>query len=123
MTEFATIRELAAETGATLRTLRFYEERGLLSPRREGQLRLYSEADRDRLRMIREATKLGFSLCEVQEIIVRGGVKNCPHEQLSAQYKHLEVRLQEIITAKAMICKLMEAQLGPLSGLPPPASP
>jgi DNA-binding transcriptional ArsR family regulator len=47
--EFATIGEVAEELGFTLRALRFYEEKGLVSPRRSGNRRLYSPADRRRL--------------------------------------------------------------------------
>lgn len=63
------IRELAAEFGVTTRTLRFYEEKGMLRPRREGQTRIYDSADRTRLRLIVRGKRLGFSLEESSEII------------------------------------------------------
>lgn len=67
-TEYS-IRELAAEFGVTTRTLRFYEEKGLLHPRREGQTRVYSSADRTTLRLILRGKRLGFSLEESSDII------------------------------------------------------
>ena len=63
------ISALAAEFGVTTRTLRFYEEKGMLRPRREGQTRIYDSADRTRLRLIVRGKRLGFSLEESSEII------------------------------------------------------
>lgn len=63
------IGDLASEFGVTLRTLRFYEDRGLISPDREGSTRLYSPKDRSRLKVILLAKKVGFSLVEIQELM------------------------------------------------------
>lgn len=63
------IGDLAREFGVTLRTLRFYEDRGLLSPERRGTTRLYSRRDRARLRLILLAKTLGFSLTEARQLI------------------------------------------------------
>jgi DNA-binding transcriptional MerR regulator len=60
-----TIAELAEELGLTLRTLRFYEERGLLSPHREGGRRYYTADDRARAEAIVKARALGFTLAEI----------------------------------------------------------
>jgi DNA-binding transcriptional MerR regulator len=72
-----TIGDLAAEFGVTLRTLRFYEDCGLLAPRREGQNRLYSRRDRARLKLILLGKKVGFPLAEIREMLevydLRGG--------------------------------------------------
>jgi DNA-binding transcriptional MerR regulator len=64
-----TISELAKEFGVTLRTLRFYEDKGLLSPRRHGLARLYSPADRERLALILKGKKLGFMLGEIRQMV------------------------------------------------------
>jgi DNA-binding transcriptional MerR regulator len=64
-----TISELAKEFGVTTRTMRFYEEKGLLSPRREGQKRLYSAADRVRIKLILRGKRIGMSLDECVEVI------------------------------------------------------
>ena len=63
------ISDLAGEFDVTTRTIRFYEEKGLLSPRREGTRRIYSPADRTRLRLILRGKRLGLSLDESAEII------------------------------------------------------
>ena len=64
------IRELAEEFDVTTRTLRFYEEKGLLNPSRSGQTRVYTMADRTRLKLILRGKRLGLSLDESAEIIL-----------------------------------------------------
>ncbi|MCT8269060.1 MULTISPECIES: MerR family transcriptional regulator [Afifella] len=63
------IGELSREFGVTLRTLRFYEDKGLLNPRREGLNRIYSRRDRARLKLVLMGKKVGFSLVEIKEIL------------------------------------------------------
>lgn len=69
MNETYGIAELAGEFGVTTRTVRFYEDKGLLSPKREGQRRVYSPRDRVRLRLIMRGKRLGLSLEEIGELI------------------------------------------------------
>jgi DNA-binding transcriptional MerR regulator len=64
-----TIRQMAQLYGVSLRTLRFYEARGLLSPRREGDARFYRAADRARMEMILQGKRLGFTLSEISDLI------------------------------------------------------
>jgi DNA-binding transcriptional MerR regulator len=64
-----TIGDLAREFGVTLRTLRFYEDRKLLAPRRRGQTRLYGRRDRARLKLILLGKRVGFSLAEIREML------------------------------------------------------
>ena len=64
-----TIGELSREFGVTLRALRFYENKGLISPQRDGLSRLYSEGDRNRLALILKGKKLGFTLGEIRQMI------------------------------------------------------
>ena len=64
-----TISELASEFDVTTRTIRFYEEKGLLNPSRDGTRRIYSAADRTTLRLILRGKRLGFSLDESAAII------------------------------------------------------
>ncbi|MFM7274016.1 MAG: MerR family transcriptional regulator, partial [Gammaproteobacteria bacterium] len=63
------IRELVREFGVTARSIRHYEEIGLLSPSRRGQTRVYSAADRTRLKLILRGKRLGLSLEESRAII------------------------------------------------------
>ena len=64
-----TISELASEFDITTRTIRFYEDKGLLAPKREGQKRVYNASDRVRLKLILRGRRLGFSIEESKEII------------------------------------------------------
>ncbi len=80
------IGEVAERTGVTQRTLRFYEEKGLLKPptRMEGGFRLYSEADIQRLERIRHLKQLlGFPLAEIKEMVDADEVKM----QLRAEWR------------------------------------
>jgi DNA-binding transcriptional MerR regulator len=63
------IGDLASEFGVSLRTLRFYEDKGLLRPRRAGTTRLYTRSDRTRLRLVLFGRKVGFTLREVKYLI------------------------------------------------------
>ena len=59
------IRQLCREFGATARALRFYEDKGLLTPARKGQTRVYDARDRARLKLILRGRRIGFSLLEI----------------------------------------------------------
>jgi DNA-binding transcriptional MerR regulator len=69
MTDSYGIAELAREFNVTTRTIRFYEDKQLLSPERQGQRRIYSPRDRVRLRLIMRGKRLGFSLSEIRQMI------------------------------------------------------
>ncbi len=64
-----TISELAREFQVTPRALRFYEDKGLLSPTRDGLNRVYSVRDRARLKLILQGKSVGFSLSDIREIL------------------------------------------------------
>jgi DNA-binding transcriptional MerR regulator len=64
-----TVRQLADELGVSLRTLRFYEAEGLVSPSRSGTNRVYSQRDRARLRLVLRGKRFGMSLAECREIV------------------------------------------------------
>jgi DNA-binding transcriptional MerR regulator len=66
---FIRIGEMAKRHGVTLRALRFYEDKGLLAPKREGSTRLYTRRDNARLKLILLGRKLGFSLRDVKQMI------------------------------------------------------
>ena len=63
------IGDLAREFDITPRTIRFYEDQGLLFPARQGQIRVYSQRDRVRLKLILRSKRLGFSLKETKETL------------------------------------------------------
>ncbi len=63
------ITELTREFDITTRTIRFYEDEGMISPKRDGRHRLFSQSDRVRLKLILRGKRLGLSLAEIREII------------------------------------------------------
>ena len=100
---YFTIGDLAREFGVTLRTLRFYEDRGLLSPRRDGTARIYDARDRDRLSVILKGKQLGFTLTEIRAMLAEdrmaNGVAanlNLSLDKIEDQIRHLEQQRIEI---------------------------
>jgi DNA-binding transcriptional MerR regulator len=97
-----TIGDLAREFGVTLRTLRFYEDRGLLSPRREGTARIYDARDRARLSVILKGKQLGFTLTEIRAMVAeeRGEIPaanlKLSLDQVDDQIAHLEQQRGDI---------------------------
>ena len=69
MDDTYSIGDLAREFDVTTRTIRFYEDKGLIAPARQGQRRVYSGRDRVRLKLIMRGKRLGFSLEEVREMV------------------------------------------------------
>jgi len=69
MREFYSITELTREFDVSTRTLRFYEDEGLIQPVRRGRTRLFRPADRHLVRQIMRGKRLGFSINEIREII------------------------------------------------------
>jgi DNA-binding transcriptional MerR regulator len=63
------ISELAREFDVTPRAIRFYEDQGLLAPRRDGQRRIYTPRDRTRLKLTLRGKRLGLTLSEIRELI------------------------------------------------------
>jgi DNA-binding transcriptional MerR regulator len=86
------IGDLASEFDVTTRTIRFYEEKGLLKPRREGTRRIYSPADRTRLRLILRGKRLGLSLDESAEIIRLYGSPGNNRRQLELLIEKIQER-------------------------------
>lgn len=87
-----TISELAREFDVTTRTIRFYEDQGLLSPRREGTARIFSPRDRVRLKLALRGKRLGFSLAEIRELFELYDVARDEHRQLEEFLSKLERR-------------------------------
>lgn len=90
------IRELADEFDVTTRTLRFYEEKGLLSPLRTNQMRSYTSADRTRLRLILRGNRLGLSLEESSKIILMYDQRASNDEQLQALVAKIREKRQQL---------------------------
>ena len=121
MTTIYTITDLAKEFGVTTRTIRHYEDEGLLSPHREGMNRLFSNRDRVRLQLALRGKRLGFSLAEIRELfdlydLARDEkrqmreflVKLEKHRALLAQQREdIEVMLNEIAFFENQCRKLL----------------
>lgn len=69
MTVQYSIADLAREFGITARALRFYEDQGLIAPKRDGQTRIYSATDKARIAWILRGRRVGFSLAEISEML------------------------------------------------------
>ena len=98
-----TISQMSRVFGVSLRTLRFYEDRGLIKPRREGNARYYRATDRIRMEMILKGKKLGFTLTEIQDLIGGKGAAEMTDledqlnpQQIVTQISHLERQRNDI---------------------------
>lgn len=94
------ITDLAKEFGVTLRTLRFYEQKGLIKPERRGTTRVYSDRDRACFRQIHAWAEQGFSLREIKRALVDGGFDR---NQLSRQLTEMLERRAETDRAIAAL--------------------
>jgi DNA-binding transcriptional MerR regulator len=91
-----TISQLAREFDVTTRTIRFYEDEGLLSPKRDGSNRIFSHRDRVRLKLALRGKRLGFSLAEIRELFELYDVSRDEHKQLEKFLTRLERRRAQL---------------------------
>ena len=119
------ISELASEFGITTRTIRFYEEKGYLSPKRDGTRRIYGTPDRTSLRLILRGKRLGLSLDETADLIKMYGSPRNNRKQLETfiswigekradlehKRKDLEVMLNDLQGVEVK-CQLALAEYG-----------
>jgi DNA-binding transcriptional MerR regulator len=101
--EFARIGEMARSFDVTLRALRFYEDRGLIHPRREGTTRLYSRRDQARLKLILLGRRVGFSLREVKQMIDLYDPKGPNTRQLKLVLEKSQRQLGRLETRRAAL--------------------
>ncbi len=90
------IHDLVAEFDVTARTLRFYEEKGLLAPARRGQERLYSRRDRARLKLVLMGKSVGFSLEEVRDMLDLYDLGDGQATQLSVAQTRFDEKIGEL---------------------------
>ncbi|MFO7530240.1 MAG: MerR family DNA-binding transcriptional regulator [Marinobacter sp.] len=91
------ISELSQEFDVTTRSIRFYEDQGLLKPRRRGQTRIFSTKDRVRLKLILRGKRMGFTLAETKELF------DLWDETLTGNEKQLLKMLEILEARKAML--------------------
>lgn len=123
------ISELAKEFDITTRSIRFYEDQGLLIPQREGQTRIYSKRDRVRLKLILRGKRLGFSLSETGQLFelydadktsmtqlnTMLGLIEQKKAELHQQMDDIKVVLMELVTVEKR-CRETLAQVKELQG-------
>lgn len=88
-----TIGDLAKEFGVSLRTLRFYEDKDLIQPRRNGVTRIYSRRDRARLKLVIMGKRVGFSLKEIKEMLDLYDLKDGQSTQLKVSLKRFNEQI------------------------------
>jgi DNA-binding transcriptional MerR regulator len=96
------IGEMAKRHATTLRTLRFYEAKGLLKPHRDGQHRFYDGSSERRFKLIDEGRKLGFTLTEIAELIGPSqsvAALNLSLQRITDQITHLEEQHRQVNSA------------------------
>lgn len=124
MTTSWTISELAREFDITPRTIRFYEDQGIVSPARDGRNRVYGARDRARLKLALRGKRLGLQLAEIRTLIdmYDGPGDSAPQlreylsvlqrhrEQLEGQRRDIDETLAEIATQEQACRELLDAQ-------------
>lgn len=103
-----TIRDLAADFAVTSRTIRFYEDEGLINPERIGQNRLYSKGDRARLAWILRGKRVGFSLADIREMLDLYGADDGREKQRLVTIERCEERVAALVSQKADIDDMMD---------------
>lgn len=125
MDKIYSVTELARELGVTPRTIRFYEDQGLISPQRAGNTRVYSYRDRARMILILRGKRLGFTLRDIREFLDLYVVDTTQVEQLQLlatkvrarialleeQRIAVEQTLTELKDVERMTCDALAAKL------------
>jgi DNA-binding transcriptional MerR regulator len=109
------ISDLAREFGITPRTIRFWEDQGILSPQREGSKRVFTRRDRARLKMALRGKRLGLSLAEIKDLI---GMYNSTEDEtpqlmecLRVMSKRREALEQQREDIEAMLAEIAQFEL------------
>ena len=102
------ITELCREFSVTPRTLRFYEQKGLLAPARRGWTRLFSYRDRARLQLILRGKKVGFSLEEIKEMLELYNLKDGQLTQLRVAATKFRERREALQQQRVEVEEAME---------------
>ncbi|WP_245414154.1 MerR family DNA-binding transcriptional regulator [Nitratireductor sp. StC3] len=105
---YARIGDLAKTFGVSLRTLRFYEDKGLLSPRRDGSVRLYSRRESARLKLILLGRQVGFSLREIKQMLDLHDPSGSNVKQLRVTLEKSEKQLARLHRQRAAISEAID---------------
>jgi DNA-binding transcriptional MerR regulator len=102
-----TVTQLANDLGVTARTVRFYEDKGLLTPQRAGTTRVYAHRDRVRLMLILRGKRLGFSLREIKEYLDLRETDPSGREQMRALLKRLNGRIARLVEQEQALAETL----------------
>ncbi len=109
-----TVTQLARDLGVTARTIRFYEDKGLITPQRAGSTRVYTARDRARMILILRGKRLGFSLREIRDYLDLYDVDHTQAEQLRllrhAVAKRLASLREQLTALQQTIVELEDVQ-------------
>ncbi len=105
---FWSIGDLAREYDISARTLRFYEDKGLISPIRDGLKRKYSTRDRARLILVLRGKRIGLSLEELKELLDLYDLEGGKRHQMQSALMKFKHQLQVLEAQKADICAAIE---------------
>jgi DNA-binding transcriptional MerR regulator len=110
-TDMLGIQEAATQLGVTMRTLRFYEDKGLIAPRRAGTTRIYSKREMGRMQLILRGKRLGFSIREIKEFLDLYDVDPEHHEQIRTLLSRIRARIEELRQQRTAIDQTLEEML------------
>ncbi|MFC3098957.1 MerR family transcriptional regulator [Alteraurantiacibacter palmitatis] len=101
------IQDVARELGITPRTLRFYEDNGLISPQRVGSTRIYSRRDVGRMQLILRGKRLGFTIREIREFLDLYDTDPSHREQMEHLLTRVRERLDSLMQQRAALEETM----------------
>jgi DNA-binding transcriptional MerR regulator len=102
-----TVTELAKELGMTARAIRFYEDKGLITPPRAGTTRVYSGRDRARMILILRGKRLGFSLSTIKEYLDLYDTDITQHAQLRLLLDAVAARREQLVAQREAIAEAL----------------
>jgi DNA-binding transcriptional MerR regulator len=102
-----TVSQLATDLGVTARTVRFYEDKGLLTPQRAGNNRVYTHRDRARLILILRGKRLGFSLREIKEYLDLYDADPTRQEQMRTLLKKVQDRIDSLVDQERALAETL----------------
>jgi len=103
-----TVTQLAGNLGVTARTIRFYEDKGLIAPQRAGTTRVYTHRDRARMALILRGKRLGFSLRDIRDYLDLYDVDHTQTEQLRALLKAVAGRVEQLEQQRIALDETLE---------------
>ena len=107
-----TVNQLAEELGVTARTIRFYEAKGLIAPRRAGTTRVFDRRDRARLMLVLRGKRLGFSLASIREFLDLYDADRSQGAQLRLLLDSTRGRIVSLLRGKVSTVNELAQELG-----------